>query len=108
MRLGLLACDRKVEWPSDDLSHMLGSAGSSSSLVMIIPHDQINPHTLMALIEEFVTRDGALHGHHDVSAADMSASVLAQLRSGRAVIVFDEETESASIVMKESLQGPKD
>jgi uncharacterized protein YheU (UPF0270 family) len=75
---------------------------------MIIPHDQINPHTLMALIEEFVTRDGALHGHRDVSAAEMSASVLAQLRAGRVVIVFDEETESASIVMKESLRGADD
>ena len=71
---------------------------------MIIPHDQINPHTLMALIEEFVTRDGALHGHHDVSVQERSASVLAQLRAGRAVIVFDEESESASIVMKDSLK----
>ena len=71
---------------------------------MIIPHDQLRNETLVALIEEFVTRDGALHGHHDVSVQEMSASVLAQLRAGRAVIVFDEESESASIVMKDSLK----
>ena len=72
---------------------------------MVIPHDQINPHTLQALIEEFVTRDGALHGHADTPMQERVEAVLAQLRSGRVVVVFDEATESASIVVKDNLKG---
>ena len=72
---------------------------------MIIPHDQLNPETLAALLEEFVTRDGALHGHADTPVEAMVASVRRQLEGGSAVIVFDEETETASIVTRESLRG---
>jgi uncharacterized protein YheU (UPF0270 family) len=73
---------------------------------MIIPHDQLDPQTLLALIEEFVTRDGALHGHADTPVQEMVASVLAQLRSGRAVIVFDEDAQTTTIIVKENLKGP--
>jgi uncharacterized protein len=73
--------------------------------LMIIPHDQLSPDALAALIEEFVTRDGALHGHADTPVEAMVASVRRQLDRGIAVIVFDEATETASIVMRESLRG---
>jgi hypothetical protein len=72
---------------------------------MIIPHDQLNPETLAALIEEFVTRDGALHGHVDTPVDTMVASVRRQLERGLAVIVFDEASETASIVTRDSLGG---
>jgi len=72
---------------------------------VIIPHDQLSPDTLAALIEEFVTRDGALHGHADTPVDAMVASVRLQLKRGNAVIVFDEATETASIVTRESLRG---
>ena len=72
---------------------------------MIIPHDQLSHETLAALIEEFVTRDGALHGHADTPVDAMIASVRRQLERGRAVIVFDEASETASIVTRESLSG---
>jgi uncharacterized protein YheU (UPF0270 family) len=70
--------------------------------VTIIPFDQLQPETLFALIEEFVTRDGALHGHQDVSIDQKIAEVTALLKSGAAVVVFDEESESASIALAES------
>ena len=68
---------------------------------MLVPHDQLDPHTLAKLIEEFVTRDGAIHGHEEASLAERVAAVLEQLRAGTAVIVFDEEDESVSIVVKD-------
>jgi uncharacterized protein YheU (UPF0270 family) len=68
---------------------------------MIIPHNQIEPGTLLALIEEFVTRPGAIHGHAEMSVERMVAQVLDELRRGRAVIVFDEKDESCSIVGKD-------
>jgi len=62
---------------------------------VIIPHNQLEPATLTALIEEFITRNGAVHGQQDDVALDAkAASVLRQLRSGSAVILFDEEDET--------------
>jgi uncharacterized protein YheU (UPF0270 family) len=71
---------------------------------MIIPHDELQLETLHALIEEFVTRHGAVHGHHDSEISRDINSVMSELRTGRAVIIFDEEDESCSIVRKEDLK----
>jgi uncharacterized protein YheU (UPF0270 family) len=68
---------------------------------MIIPHTQLQPETLTALIEEFVTRDGAVHGHHHTSLEEMIRAVRRQLETGKAEIVYDEETETCTIVVKE-------
>jgi len=73
---------------------------------VIIPHDQLEPSTLTALIEEFITRDGAVHGQQDDVALDAkAATVLLQLQNGSAVIVFDEEAETCTIVRREDA-GP--
>ncbi|HEY8746951.1 MAG TPA: YheU family protein [Tepidisphaeraceae bacterium] len=68
---------------------------------MIIPHDQLDPQTLQAVIEEFVTRHGAVHGHAETSLDQMVRTVLQQLQSGNAVVVFDEEEETCSIMSKQ-------
>lgn len=69
----------------------------------IVPYDQLAPQTLRALIEEFVTRDGAIHGHADASIESQVADVQRQLRAGRVVIVFDHETESCTIRPREKV-----
>lgn len=74
---------------------------------MIVPPEELQPGTLTALIEEFVTRHGAIHGHAETSLEAQIAAVKRQLTAGKAVIVFDEETESCSIVPADSLP-PKD
>ena len=68
-----------------------------------IPWDSLEPQTLARLIEEFVTREGAVHGHVDTGIREMSAAVLRQLKSGDAVIIFDEAGESADILLKKNL-----
>ena len=68
---------------------------------MVIPYQQLDPQILSALIEEFVTRDGAVHGHADIAVDSKTASVLDQLRNGRAQIVYDETDETWTIVRKE-------
>ena len=75
---------------------------------MIIPHQRLDRETLLALIEEFVTRDGALHGHDETPIERKVASVLDHLKAGRALIVFDEQSESTSIVMRDSLRGSEE
>lgn len=71
---------------------------------IVVPHEQLQPQTLRALIEEFITRDGAVHGHADVPLERMVASVQAQLRTGLVVILFDEADESCTIVPAEEMR----
>ncbi len=68
---------------------------------MLIPYEELQPETLAALIEDFVTRQGAVHGHADVSLEKKREAVMGQIRTGRAVIVFDETEETVSIVTKD-------
>ena len=65
---------------------------------LIIPPSQLDPQTLNALIEEFITRDGAVHGHRDTPLEQSIAFVRKQLDSGLAQIVYDEESESCTII----------
>jgi len=63
-----------------------------------IPYDQLNPETLNSVIEEFVTRDGTDYGEIEVSLETKTSQVLGQLKSGKAVIVFDQESETCNIL----------
>ena len=76
----------------------------------IVPYENLSRETLRRLVEDFVTREGAVHGHREVELSDKVAAVLGQLRSGLAVIVFDEVTESCTVAVKDELarQGPED
>jgi uncharacterized protein YheU (UPF0270 family) len=69
----------------------------------VIPHTELDPDVLKALLEEFVTRDGAVQGHHDRTVDERAASLLKQLQSGRVAIIFDEDSETCTIVPSENL-----
>jgi uncharacterized protein YheU (UPF0270 family) len=71
--------------------------------MIVIPSDQIQPDTLRALIEEFVTRDGAVHGHTDVPIERQIEQVRQELICGHVVIAYDEVEESCTILPKELL-----
>jgi uncharacterized protein YheU (UPF0270 family) len=61
---------------------------------MEIPYDQLNPQTLRALVEEYVTRDGT-----DLTEARQNVDrVIDALKAGRAVIEFDEEEGTTTII----------
>ena len=66
---------------------------------MIVPHDQLRPETLLALIEEFVTRDGAVQGHIEAPLDQGVEAVQQQLDEGTIQIVFDEESETCTILV---------
>lgn len=63
-----------------------------------IPYGQLSPEALQGVIEEFVTRDGTDYGEIEVPLETKVAQVLAQLKSRKAVIVFDQETETCNIL----------
>ena len=64
---------------------------------MEIPWQNLQPETLKAVIEEFVSRDGTDYGLREVSVDSKIADVYRLLREGKARIVFDPETESCDI-----------
>lgn len=70
---------------------------------MIVPYTELQPETLQALIEEFITRDGSVQGHHDTPPEKQIAAVMAQLKSGDAVIEFDPDDETCTISTKRKI-----
>ena len=65
---------------------------------MHIPHRQLSPVALRAIVEEFVTRDGTDHS----SIEQRIEQVLRQLDVGSVELHFEQATESANILLKKS------
>ncbi|WP_072670445.1 YheU family protein [Vibrio injensis] len=64
---------------------------------MIVPWQQIASETLHNLIREFVLREGTDYGESEISLQDKIDQVIAQLRSGQAMIVYSELHETIDI-----------
>lgn len=69
---------------------------------VIVPYEQISGDTLQNLIEEFVTRDGTDYGEKEVPLETRVNQVMSKLKAGKAVIVFDLETETTTILAWDS------
>jgi hypothetical protein len=65
-----------------------------------IPHRELPPDTLDALIEEYVTRDGT----NTADAFHSVEQVRKLLDAGQVVITFDEESESCTILAAEEAE----
>ncbi|MGB2248901.1 MAG: YheU family protein [Alcanivorax sediminis] len=71
---------------------------------LIVPWKDIPADTLDNLIEEFVTRDGTDYGDTEIATTTKVEQVRSQLKKGDAFVVFDEVTESVSVMGKEQAQ----
>ena len=65
--------------------------------------DDLSSDALRGLVEEFVSREGTDYGHADRALEGKVGDVYRQLESGEARIVFDLESETASIVSARDL-----
>lgn len=70
---------------------------------MIIPHTELNPDTLRALVEEFITRAGTDYGETEIPLDRKVDQVIAQLECGEAFIVYSELHETCTIMSKHDL-----
>ncbi|WP_303760154.1 YheU family protein [Alcanivorax jadensis] len=68
---------------------------------IIVPWKDLPPDTLTNLIEEFVTRDGTDYGDQEIPTTTKVEQVRNQLKKEDAFVVFDEVTESVSVMGKE-------
>ncbi len=73
---------------------------------MIVPIDQLSPDTLLNIAKEYVLREGTDYGAEEVGFDDKVEQVLAQLKSGEAVLFYSELHESVDI--KPAVQTPPD
>lgn len=66
-----------------------------------IPHEQLSPEALRGVIESFVLREGTEYGERDVALDTKVDQVLRQIERGEARIVFDPNTETVDVVVKQ-------
>ena len=65
---------------------------------MHIPYTKLEAPTLRNLIESFVTRVGTDYGEQEYSLVVKIDQVLRLLKSGEAQVVYDEESDSCSVI----------
>ena len=63
-----------------------------------IPHRELSESALRGVVESYVLREGTDYGHRNYSLEEKIAAVMRQLDRGEAMIVFDPETGTVSIV----------
>ena len=68
-----------------------------------VPFDQLSPEALQGVIEEFINRDGTDYGYVEFSFEQKCEQLLAQIRTGDAVVVFDHGSQSVSVISKDQL-----
>jgi uncharacterized protein len=67
---------------------------------MQIPIEMLQPETLRNVIENFVTREGTDYGAIEVSLETKIEQVMSQLKSGKAILVYDRVSATCNIVPK--------
>jgi hypothetical protein len=67
-----------------------------------VPYGELPKDLLHAVIESFVLREGTDYGEKEFSLGDKVARVVSQLKQGEAKIMFDPESESVTIAVKQS------
>jgi uncharacterized protein YheU (UPF0270 family) len=65
---------------------------------VVVPHGELAPELLRAVVESYVLREGTDYGEREISLDVKVARVITQLKRGEAQIVFDADTETVSIV----------
>ena len=65
--------------------------------VHIIPVERLSPKALQGVIEEFISREGTDYGETEVPLEIKFRQVKSKLENGKAVLIFDDETETTSI-----------
>jgi uncharacterized protein len=66
-----------------------------------IPIDKLSPEALQGVIGEFISRDGTDYGEREASQESKFRQVKSRLENGSAVLVYDDDTETTNILLKD-------
>jgi uncharacterized protein YheU (UPF0270 family) len=72
---------------------------------VVVPHTELAPDVLRAVIESFVLREGTDYGEQEFSLDQKVSRVVRQLVHGEARIMFDPDTDSVAIVLGSAPSG---
>jgi uncharacterized protein YheU (UPF0270 family) len=72
---------------------------------MQIPVDRLDPETLTRVIEEFVSREGTDYGQSSPDLLSKVEGIRRKLKSGEAVLCYDELSESCQILSREAYRS---
>ena len=64
---------------------------------VVVPHDRLTPEALRSVAEEFVTREGTDYGPVERSLEVKVQTLLRQIASGEAAIVYDGASDRTHI-----------
>ncbi len=67
-----------------------------------VPYGELSADLLHAVVESFVLREGTDYGEREYSFEDKVAHVMRQLKKGEAKILFDPESESVTIAVRQN------
>tara|TARA_R110002110_G_scaffold383245_4_gene594652 strand:+ start:14307 stop:14540 length:234 start_codon:yes stop_codon:yes gene_type:complete len=74
-------------------------------MLIDIPYQQIPEETLRRMLEEFVTREGTNYGEQEFTLPELVAQVKLQLETKKAVIQYDDESQSCHIILADTLNS---
>ena len=77
-------------------------AENDDAPVIDVQYTALQPGTLRAVVEEFVTRDTTDYGERERTLEEKVEDVMRQLRRGEVKLVFDEKTTTVNIVPSRS------
>ncbi len=69
---------------------------------IVIPYKKLSAAILESLISEYILREGTDYGVKEYTLQEKQQQVLSLLEEGKALILFDSETESCSLILKEN------
>ena len=72
--------------------------------IVPIPAEALSGQALDGLLEEFLTRDGTDSGAEERTLDDKKSAVRRQLDRGEIMIVFDPDTQTSNIILKDELR----
>jgi uncharacterized protein len=67
---------------------------------VVVPYSELAPDLLHAVVESFVLREGTDYGETEVPLQHKVNRVINQLKNGEAIIMFDPESDSVTIVVR--------
>lgn len=70
---------------------------------VLVPYARLAPDVLRRLAEEFVTRDGTDYGRVERTLDEKVDALLRQLACGEVAVVYDEASETVSVVPRDVL-----
>ena len=73
--------------------------------MIVIPWQSVPADTLDAMLEEIVTRDGTDYGAVEKSTAQKQLTARRQLEAGYVLLLWNDETESASLVSRDEARS---